>query len=256
MSSYVVGRLLGAQQAEQLITQAIVKGASPEDAPVPACLSMHVLAELFDVALRVDGGATCIAKSRSRHLAAALESERDVWVSIDDDVTASPQTLAWLVEAVACAEPRVCVAPYLLRGVAGVASVEWSPVYVDRRLSRGGLARRAKRAGFGLVAMNRAAMQAAALGAPTFVDDDGRRHSAAFLELLTDSGQWLGEDLAFFHRLAPGVIVEGLVTGETWHCGARLDLAEANGPIFPVETLDRLTRPRAFEASSSRSGTP
>ena len=238
VSAYVAGRLLGRKQAELAITEAVIQGAPAEGSMVPATSSLHVLAEMFDVELRVDGGGTCIARSRSRHMAAALESGRDVWFTIDDDVQASPSTLAWLVEAVDSTEPRICFAPYLLRGVSGVACVEWSAVYLDRRLSRGGLARMAKRGGFGCVAMNRAAMQAAALGAPSYVDDDGERRTAPFLELVTDDGRWLGEDFAFFHRLPRAVQVEALITGETWHGGARLDLTETNAPIFPVQTLD------------------
>ena len=133
---------------------------------------------------------------------------------------------------------------------AGVACVEWTSVYVERKLSGGGMARRARRGGFGLVAMNRAAMQAAALGAPQYVDDDGTRRPAPFLELITDEGSWLGEDLAFFARLSPAVLVEALVTGETWHAGSPLDLTECNGPIFPVHSLDRLTRHPEINATT------
>lgn len=256
ISSYVLGKLVGAKPAEAFITEAVAKGTLPDDAPVPATPSLHVLAEMYDVALRVDGGATCIARARSRHLAAALESKRDVWVTMDDDVAATPSTLHWLVEAVEGPEPRICFAPYLLRNAAGVACVEWTSVYMDRKLSGGGLARRARRGGFGLVAMNRAAMQAAALGAPQYIDDDGTRRPAPFLELITDQGSWLGEDLAFFHRLAPGVLVEALVTGETWHAGAPLDLTECNGPIFPVQSLDRLTNHPEINATTRLPSNP
>lgn len=226
-SSYVLGRMFGHKVAEQFLTRAVQDPSVMREIQIPAAHAIRHIASLDEVTLRVDGGATCIGKSRSRHLAAALESRADVWVTIDDDVQTDLQTATWLVETVQDPTmPTVCIAPCLMREQ-NVMNVEWSGVYMTRKLSNGGMVRRARRAGFGLVAMNRAAMVEVAGAVPSFHDDDGKQKPAAFLEFL-DGDRWLGEDLAFFRRLPMTVCVEGLITGETTHAGVRLNLKAAS----------------------------
>ena len=153
---------------------------------------------------------------------------RTFWFYIADDTDTTAQTLSWLLEAVDRSEPSFCVAPCTLRGDAGVASIEWHPIYVDRLLSSGGLARRAVR-GDGVGCMNRAALVAIARNSPTWRDDsDGRLKPAPYAEILEPGGLWLGEDLSLCQRLQ-GVTFEGLATGETTHAGVRLDLARLVG---------------------------
>lgn len=227
-SSYVLGRMLGQRNAEAAITAAVVQAtdAPLEGGTVPAVQTLRRVAESFDTALRVDGGAVCIAKARTRHLDAALESGRDVWVTVDDDVEASVRTVRWLVEAVHDTQPSICIVPCWLR-TERVVNVEWSPVYTTRALSDGGAARRATRGGFGLVAVNRAAMLAVADASPEFTDSDGMRKRAAFFERF-QGGQWLGEDFAFFSRVPASVRVEALITGETSHAGQLLNLRDCD----------------------------
>ena len=126
---------------------------------MPAVRVIARLRLLDELALRIDAGATCIGKARSRAFHAYRESKADLWVSVDDDNDATVQTLRWLVEAVSSSEPRVCLAPYLLRGPRKepTLSVELPNFYVDRTLSDGGRVRNARRGGFGLVALNRMA---------------------------------------------------------------------------------------------------
>ena len=221
-SSYVLGCLTGPHQATELITKAVSDPAHEQ--VLPAVHALRELRSLADIALRVDGGATHIGKSRSRHFAAALDSDADVWFYIADDTDTTRETLAWLLDAVDRDEPTFCIAPCTLRGDSGVVSVEWSPIYHARNLSNGGRARRAAR-GDGIGVMNRAALIAIAQNSPTWRDDhDGRIKPAPYAEVLEPGGPWYGEDLSLCRRL-DGVTFEALVTGETTHNNSRLDLA-------------------------------
>lgn len=230
--SYLLGRMIGSNEACAALTRIAATGAAPaglEGAHVPGALTVHELAKHYDVTLKVDGESVCIGKSRSRSLAAALDSGADVWVTVDDDVFAAGETLRWLVDAVTRDEsPHVCLTPYPLRNDPSRAGVEWSSVYLEERLPRHGRVRRARWGAFGLVAMNRAAMQVAADSAPSFRDQDGRVKPGAFLELVTSDGRWLGEDASFFERLPKTVVVDGLITGAVSHGAHKLDLTKAN----------------------------
>lgn len=230
--SYLLGRMIGSNEACAAITRIAATGAAPvglEGAHVPGALTIHELAKHYDVTLKVDGESVCIGKSRSRALADAIESAADVWLTVDDDVFAAGETLRWLVDAVTRDEaPRVCIVPCPLRNEPSRVNVEWAGVYLEDRLPRSGRVRRAKWGGFGLVAMNRAAMLAASNAAPSFRDHDGRIKAAAFLELVTAEGRWLGEDISFFERLPRSVTVDGLITGSVAHGSHKLDLTKAN----------------------------
>jgi hypothetical protein len=222
-SSYVLGALTSPQQATELITRAVADETHKQ--VIPAVHALRELRYLAEVALRVDGGATHIGKSRSRHFAAALESDADVWFYIADDTDTTAETLAFLLDAVDREEPSFCIAPCILRGGTGVVSVEWSPVIYTRPLANGGRVRRAVR-GDGIGAMNRAALVAIAKNAPTWRDDvDGVLKPAPYAEILEPGGAWLGEDMSLCRRLE-GVELEGLVTGETTHNNLRLRLED------------------------------
>lgn len=220
-SSYVLGCLKGPREATELIARAV---ADPTQAQLlPAVHALRELRHLADIALRVDGGATHIGKSRSRHFAAALESDADVWLYVADDTDTTRETLGWLLDAVNRDEPSFCFAPCTLRADSDVATVQWPSIIVDRPLSNGGRARRAMR-GDGIGAMNRAALVAIAQNSPTWRDDvDGRLKPAPYAEILEPGGAWLGEDMSICKRLE-GVTLEALITGETTHAGVRLEL--------------------------------
>ena len=236
LSAYVTGRLAGQKAASALVTELVKRGAAAADIPellqpaLAGALTLHRLAALYSTTLQVDGGGTRIAVTRSRHLYEAEKSGADVWVTVDDDVEASERTLRWLVEAVTSdSEPRVCVAPCLLRE-SSVANVEWHPLYLTRRLEGGGKARRIIRAGFGLVAVNRKAMKLVSERSSLFRDSDGQLKPTAFLETYdADTQRWHGEDSSFFRRLPEAVLSEALVTGETGHGGAALDFQTLDG---------------------------
>jgi hypothetical protein len=108
--------------------------------------------------------------------------------------------------------------------------VTWPPVSVEREVlsvepAEKGRVRTALFGGFGLVAVNRAAMQGIASMAPSFHDADGKTKCAAFLEYITAEGYWLGEDFAFFERARRVATVEALVEGLVVHAGVPLDLS-------------------------------
>lgn len=204
-----------------MILQAVQKGG--DNPPCFAVETLRTLTKLADVTLGIDGGASHIGKSRSRHFWNALQSQADAWVSVDDDVSADYQALSTLLGAVQSVHPRVCIAPCVLRNGETV-NVNWSPVVYGRSCG-GGTVRRAVSGGFGLVAMNREAMLVAAHAAPSWKDPhDGALKPAPFLEMLTDDGEWIGEDIAFFRRLPREVEVEALTSGVTNHAGYKLAL--------------------------------
>lgn len=227
-SSYVLGSLFGPPKACELINEAVQHPAKKP--PIFAVKALHALTRLADVTLAVDGGASHIGKSRSRHFHAALQSECEVWLTIDDDVSATPETMAWLLACVDVRTPCVCVAPCIMRGD-GTVNVEWSPIYFERTLfPAGGSARRIIRGGFGLVAMNRAAMLEVAKASPSWKDPhDGHMKPAPFLESLDERGEWYGEDTSFFNRLPREVERMALTSGKTLHHGYELALDLLHG---------------------------
>jgi len=106
--------------------------------------------------------------------------------------------------------------------------VNFADIIVERRTPAGATLRNARSGGFGLVAVNRAAMGLVASASPTWKDPhDGKTKPAPFLEVLEEDGTWLGEDLAFFRRVPmgpKGVTVEALTSGTTTHAGYELAL--------------------------------
>lgn len=245
LSVYSLAKELGPDDAvaevHRQLAAAAAGGPHVPDDYLPAVRVIARLRTLAGVALRIDAGATVIAKARSRAFHSALfeNPEADVWISVDDDIDATKQTLEWMLEAVReqqtggtlerAPAPRICLAPYLLRNAktqVETLSADLPQVFIHRHLSAGGRVRTATSGGFGLVAVNRAAITAIAEAAPRellWLDDDGARKLAVFRDELSD-GKWYGEDLSFFRRLPRSVDVEALCTGITSHAGEVLRL--------------------------------
>lgn len=245
VSTYALGRALGLEAAAAEFNKQVVE---PTTDSLPAARTVYKLAQLaFEakeaIGLRVDSGATCIGKARSRAFYAALDSGAEVWVTVDDDVEATAPTLKAMLEAVEPRdEPAICIVPCLLRRneeAQPTVNVDLPRVAVERELPRTrAKVRRCFSGGFGLVAMNRSAMHAVAVegerGLLNFVDDDGVKKLALFLDMLSIDGEqrtrWIGEDLSFFRRVPPSVRVEALVDGYTSHAGYALNLSRLKGP--------------------------
>lgn len=221
----MLGQLFGVAKACAMVNEAIQ--VATKKPPCFAVEALRELTKLAEVVLRVDGGASHIGKTRSRQFFDALESKCDVWVSIDDDVSASRETLGALLAAVARPGAHIVSAPCLLRGENRV-NVQFANVVVESRLTGGATLQNIVSSGFGLVAMNREAMQLVASASPTWKDPhDGKVKPAPFLEILESDGTWVGEDIAFFRRVprgSKGVSVEALTTGKTVHAGHELAL--------------------------------
>ena len=231
-SSYALGKQLGVEAANAELRAQV---QDPSSESLPCVRTIARLRELSELELRIDTGGTVIGKVRSRHFRDACVANADVWLSVDDDVEATLATLDALLGAVAShssfVEPRVCVAPYVIRGSTRI-DVETLRVEVKRDFPSfsgrypPGESIRVKSAGFGLVAMNRAAMREMQLYGHhlTFIDDDSEVKEAVFQDVITTDGRWLGEDRSFFYRLPPQVSIEALIVGTTAHDGVALDL--------------------------------
>lgn len=242
-SSWLLGKLYGidagAEEFQRQLREPEIRGA----VDMPSVRTILRLRELADIELRVDSGATVIAKARSRAFHAALHSDADVWVSVDDDVEATLATLDWLLGAVHDVEPRICCAPTFIRGASTAKptiEADIPIVRVERSVPSfsgkhpPGQAVQINNSGFGLVAMNRPAMRAMAEladEAPTpeltspgleYLDDDGIVRLALFREEFSD--RWYGEDRSFWRRVPRHVSKEALTTGTTKHGGYPLDL--------------------------------
>jgi hypothetical protein len=245
-SIYALAKELGPDEAVREFHTQLKLASSPPFLPImrdllrpaavqqfmPAVRTIARLQTIDGIGVRVDGGATCIGKGRSRAFHAFLEADADTWVSVDDDNEATLETLEWLIEAVRGTAPRICIAPYWLRRTTTqqpILAVELPRVAVFRELSGGGRVRNASSGGFGLVAVNRAAADAivthCTLSRPDlrWQDDDDKSKWAVFHDALA-GGKWWGEDLSFFRRLPKEITVEALCTGHTSHAGDVADL--------------------------------
>lgn len=226
---YALGRQLGIARAMRTVHLQI---ECPDRESLPAVRTIWRLNQIEPVQLRIDTGATCIAKTRSRAFHDALAAHQcDVWVAVDDDVEATLPTLQALIEAVRTSD-GICIVPYLLRRGSSDdplrLSVDMQSYQLNdaRTLPGGGQVVRGIGGGFGLVAMSKHAMVeiAAANVAELWDDDDGVQKLAIFREQL-ESRLWWGEDLSFFRRVPSNVPIEVLITGHTNHGSECLDLS-------------------------------
>jgi hypothetical protein len=177
VSAYALGKRLGLQAAMQsLATQ--VTGPNGVDT-LPAIRVVKRLRELADLALRLDTGGTVLGKVRSRHAHAAWESGAEVWVSCDDDVEATMPTLAMMLDAVNVEWAAIVIVPCMVRSeskLVSVVNIELPRIVTSERiLESGARLRPVPRGGWGLVAMNRAALEAvrAASQHLAYLDVDG-----------------------------------------------------------------------------------
>ena len=248
MSCYALGWAIGPQMATQVVTKAITTKTPDQDNPANllGALTIRTLRDRADVQLRIDTGASHLAKSRSRHFAAALESDCDAWVTVDDDVAVDPEAVATLLACVSIVEtPRLVLVPCPLRGDPGRVNVEFTTLHVVNPIALmaiggegTGFLRRAVRGGFGCVAMNRAAMVAVDKASPRFRDVDGKSKPAAFAEILEGAdakgapGKWHGEDLSFFERVPESVERWAVVCGLVRHAEFQLELRQLRGSFL------------------------
>lgn len=231
LPAYTIGKALGVEEGARELERQILH---PDPTSLPAVRVIARLRELAELALRIDTGGTQLSQVRSRHAHAAWLSGCDVWFSVDDDNEATTPTLASMLIAVQGSEPRIVLAPYIVRGAATLggaivtASVELPRVVTTERvLPNGARLRPCGKGGFGLVAINRAALERVreANTDLVYVDSDGMERLALFLPYIRKR-QWLTDDFSFFSRVPSDVHVEALLTGCTSHAGEVLNLSE------------------------------
>jgi hypothetical protein len=224
--TYALTRQLSAVGAKREFAEQL---EAPNAQSLPVARAIARLRTLCDLEVMHDLGSTHLGKARSRQYHAALQSKAEVWVSCDDDCEATTETLRAMLSGVLCDEPAICIVPMIIRTAnadvhAQRVNIAWDGLL--ERLDAGASYVKAKSGGFGLLAINRAALRCIASANPllTYVDDDKVERNALFADQFTQSGGWLGEDLAFFTRVPPTVRVEALVTGVSYHAGLALDL--------------------------------
>jgi len=197
------------------------------------------LRQLADCGVRYDTGGTLLAMVRSMHFHDAVHSGCDAWITVDDDVDTTLQTLDLMLGALDDLAPRIIVAPTVRRGTNIADVVQRSALLVNRdvRSHTGrhlGTFMPIVQAGFGLTGINRSALRAIHehFADYTWTDEQGITRVAIFREMLISIdgvSRWLSEDLSFFARAheVPGMNVEALCTGATMHAGVAMDLSEA-----------------------------
>jgi hypothetical protein len=230
---YALTKQLGVRDA-LVEWQKQVSSSDPGKETLPVVRTIAHLRRFCDnVGVLPDLGGTIIAQMRSRCFARAHELGIP-WISVDDDIEASPKACSAMLDALDDVQPRIVLAPYLQRiNVSNEMRISVSiPKFRDVRsrglaylvalpVGHGG--------GFGFVGMNKHAMDRMALahaGDQSLVwndEDDGGKKLALFHDLL-EGGMWFGEDTSFFRRVPREISVEVLLNGEINHAGSVLHL--------------------------------
>lgn len=233
ISSYILGRVFGPQIAASTL-QEMVTSPNPSQMPLPGCITVKRLAmiapDVDSVTLHADGGGTHIAKTRSRHFTAALEADADVWLTVDDDVEADKQCLSSMLLLLDSKEPRVVIAPCYMRGTE-VVNIQEPPIRQERSFP---VRHRVIHAGgFGLVGVNRAALQTIGWRWERVDDVGGKTLIPVFAEKMT-SKAWLGEDVSFCERARDAAVeLLAVLVGTTKH---------DDGPTLNLGGLDDARR--------------
>jgi len=173
--------------------------------------------------LYVDGS-TYITRARSVATAHFLKSDKDVWLTCDDDIYVDSDVLRRVV--VACrATCRGIALPYLNRDG---KSMTFRRVAGPTRWVEGLPLRTVDRVGFGLVALHRDMVIELAKDAPHFREVDRPNGvancPALFLEGV-DEGSWVGEDYYFSARAErAGMPMQVLLDAPCTHQGMRSSL--------------------------------
>lgn len=228
LPAYTIGKLLGIEEGNRELQRQVL---NPDKSSLPGVRTIARLRELTSLQVRIDTGGTQLCAVRSRHAHEAWQSGADVWFSVDDDNEATTDTLASMLEAVRGEQPRIVVAPYIIRAAPDApttVNVDLPRIITtERRLSNGARLRPVTKSGFGLLAMNRGALGAVREQCKhlAYLDTDDVERLALFFHEIKDR-RWLHDDFGFFSRVPSYVTVEALLTGVTSHAGEVLNLSE------------------------------
>lgn len=221
--AYALGWQLGIDEAGAEFRR---QCEAPDNDSLPCVRTLQRLRHIDECGAWCDSGSTRLGHSRSLAFDAALHSGCDIWVTCDDDCEADLATLRSMVEAVRSG-PNACIAPFWARAPEPRVDVTLSPCGSCRTLPNGAKLLRAKAAGMGLTVMSRSAMVLIAQANQGLVYRDavGVERLALFIEAIRPKDlAWMGEDLAFWTRVPPSVLIEVIATGTTVHAGRILDL--------------------------------
>lgn len=242
--TYALAKRIGSAEAEREFSRQC-NALVDEPDHLPAARTIRKLRKFGDVAKLHDAGGTSIGHARSRAFSVALraaqEGKLDHFISIDDDVEASDETVAHLIGAVDPATPQIVIVPCRLRQDRPVINVTLDPDSPLERVSKtGARLRRALYGGFGVVSMSRAAVLEIAghWRDLKYVDDDNQIRLGVFCEFIRN-GYWYRDDYAFFARVPPHVRIEALCSGVTDHAGYKLRLER-------LDDFDHIPLPEAF----------
>lgn len=244
--TYELAKRIGSEAAEREFSKQC-NALLDQPGELGAARTVRKLRKHGEVAKLHDAGGTSIGHARSRAFSVALRAATDpsanlaFWVSIDDDVEASDETIAHLVGSIDPDAPQIVIIPCRLRQERPVINVTLDPAARLERITRTGASmRRALYGGFGVVAMSRAAVIELAQLHPelTYYDDDGQRRLGLFCEFI-HRGIWFRDDYAFFARVPQHIRIEALCTGVTDHAGFKLRLEE-------VDKFQHIAVPEAF----------
>lgn len=241
--TYALTKRLGKKAAQEEFHKQINSTLDvPGEKVLPAALVVRRLRKYAEVAVLHDAGGTSIGHARSRAFSVAARGARngkvDLWVSCDDDVQASQETLQHLVRSIDPNEPQIVVVPCWLRQDTPMVNITLDPdAPIDRVSASGARLKRARFGGFGMVAVSRAALielENIWREELTFVDDDSVERIGIFCEYLHE-GWWFRDDYAFFARVPKHIRIEALMTGLTDHDGKVLRLETADHqPMIPL----------------------
>lgn len=165
--------------------------------------TLSELRHVCDYDLMVDGS-TYITRARSVASGKFLRSNRDVWVTVDDDLFASEEVLRRLILACRVTKGGVAL-PYMNRdgGSMTFRKVSGPTIHAAPPFFEGIPLRTVDRVGFGCVALHRDLVELLAKQAPHFAEKDGPPGAptvldcpALFLEGAQE-GSWVGEDFYF-----------------------------------------------------------
>jgi len=227
--TYALAKRIGSVEAEQEFSRQC-NALVDEPDHLPAARTIRKFRRFADVAKLHDAGGTSIGHARSRGFSVALraaqEGKLSSYISIDDDLEASDETVSHLVGALDPDTPQIVIVPCLLRQERPVVNITLDP---DSKLERvtktEARLRRALYGGFGMVAMSRAAVLEIAghWRDLQYIDDDNQIRIGVFCEFIRN-GYWYRDDYAFFARVPKHVRIEALCTGVTDHAGYKLRL--------------------------------
>lgn len=224
---YAMCKTLGIEAYKRWLAEHTETDAALRSAPCQGLRTLGHLALLCDFDLGVDAG-TYITRSRSVMAGRFLASNKDVWITVDDDIEASAEVLGRLL--LACRATRdVVAAPYLNRDG---GTMTFRLLYGEIYHVEGIALRSVDRIGAGLMALHRDLVEALAEKAPRFRSSNKEPMSvpdcpALFLEGVED-GDWMGEDY-WFSRLCEQAgrpihcLLDAPITHASWTAKVGLD---------------------------------